>query len=550
MKRSLFVTAILFAVLVKLHAQLVVFEKSEPFEEPSFGWNKVLQLTNGNTFFFHSTKKDGIEVSVFDKKRKQIAIKSIEGKLWDSKKMQSSVIKAVFEIGGEPVIFIAQADDRKPTLYRIQLDPETGAVKNEVDMGNQPEMPGFKGRYMLYDNVDMSDLTIEKDPGSDCYAVIFMNNFAYDSSEGIRVVHYNGQHKKMSTSSYNAPGVTSGSVKYLTAVVDGDKRVFISAYNLNDNTGKGGTSSLTISRLDEGSSRFEHKVISFPANLRETKAQMLYHHHSNQLRLLTLNLIKTVKETKEKSISYYSIELSNIDPETLSLSDEHPISGKRIKGFGENHFENQDEYVGIPQFLTLNRDNTTTVLWEEIRQITYEYKGGSGGASNTYLGPIGVSVLNDTGAEKDGFLIRKKQRADSKFPKLYMPERNKGYFKNAPALISQWDNNAFLTFDYIDAPKNRYILYNELPENLNIDNQEDKLIAVANVSETSTICYRLENGKLNYFHLFDDPEDKSANTFCFVQSSDYRKDSNTYAVIIVEQNRHGKQARIAWVKFE
>jgi hypothetical protein len=78
-----FIANSFFTIAQKFH-----IEKSREFNEPEYGWNKVLQLKNGNTFFFHSTKKDGIEVTVYTKLRKQIASRTLESNLWDVGKMK------------------------------------------------------------------------------------------------------------------------------------------------------------------------------------------------------------------------------------------------------------------------------------------------------------------------------------------------------------------------------------------------------------------------------------------------------------------------------
>src|ERR1035437_532959 len=111
--------AILVAMLLQictLSAQQFHIEKSEGFEEPEFGWNKLLQLKNGNTFYFHSTRKDGIEVTVYNKQRKQIASRTLESNLWDAGKMKQAKILGLHEINGQPVLFVMQGDDRQPTL--------------------------------------------------------------------------------------------------------------------------------------------------------------------------------------------------------------------------------------------------------------------------------------------------------------------------------------------------------------------------------------------------------------------------------------------------
>lgn len=72
MKKYLCLWLAIVATFQPIFAQQFKTEKSAAFEEPEFGWNKLLQLKNGNTFFFHSTRRDGIEVTVYNKQRKQI----------------------------------------------------------------------------------------------------------------------------------------------------------------------------------------------------------------------------------------------------------------------------------------------------------------------------------------------------------------------------------------------------------------------------------------------------------------------------------------------
>ncbi len=45
-------------------------DKSVGFEEPQ-GWSKLVQLKNNNTFFVEFTKKEGINVMLFDATRKK-----------------------------------------------------------------------------------------------------------------------------------------------------------------------------------------------------------------------------------------------------------------------------------------------------------------------------------------------------------------------------------------------------------------------------------------------------------------------------------------------
>ncbi|MFI5196526.1 MAG: hypothetical protein ACHQD8_05505 [Chitinophagales bacterium] len=113
----------LFVNLVMLHAQAPHIEKSVAFDEPTDGWNKVLLLKSGNTFFFHFTKKEGIEVTIFDKTRKVISDKTLTSDLWDTRKMRSTIIEGLYEINGEPVLFMVQSEGREAHIIPPAVQP-------------------------------------------------------------------------------------------------------------------------------------------------------------------------------------------------------------------------------------------------------------------------------------------------------------------------------------------------------------------------------------------------------------------------------------------
>jgi hypothetical protein len=166
----------------------------------------------------------------------------------------------------------------------------------------------------------------------------------------------------------------------------------------------------------------------------------------------------------------------------------------------------------------------------------------------TYLGPVGISELSDNGTEVNGYAINKKQQADGTLPILYMAGRNKGVF-SYPTSDQKTNNNEFLSYDYIYTDKGHYVIFNDLPKNSDKDEEDEKRKTVAYVSKTNTMCFKLNNPKIDKFFLFGEPgEDKS--TFCFIASSDYNKELSTYATMIIERNGRDKQAKIAWITFE
>ena len=73
---------------------------SQPVEIGADGWNKVLQLSNGNTMLFHFENSKLIRSVVFDKQGKQIASAKPETKKLDVNVLSNARFMGLYEIGG------------------------------------------------------------------------------------------------------------------------------------------------------------------------------------------------------------------------------------------------------------------------------------------------------------------------------------------------------------------------------------------------------------------------------------------------------------------
>jgi len=573
MKKTVFIIAALLLCFGSLMAQQVGIEKSEEFDEPEYGWNKLLQLKNGNTLFFHSTKKDGIDLVIYNKQRKQIATRTLESRLWDVGKMKQSKIVDLYEINGEPVLFIVQADDKMPTLYRMRINGNTGAIVKEDKLGNLPKSSIWQGYAIAFGNVDMPDIIVEKDPNSDCYAVIFFDGFSHETNKRIKVIHYDGTHKVLNTVFYDSPEGKYKYLRYIGAAVDGDKRVYITTYGYNGKADEDEAPKVIISRVNVGETKFSHSLINVSNDFNDTKSVMLYNKATNKLQLMTLTMAKNdagsqVKDAMifsnvnfnvnwKKSLSCIAL-LSYIDPETLNILNTQPLTGSKIEAYGQLNIDKEYEFDGVPQNMVLNKDNTTTILMEDVANVKKSHghtglPGSSHLANMTYtteLGPIGISELSDSGTEKNGYSISKLQQAQGTLPILYMSGRNKGLFSYPQSFSHKSNDNEFLSYDYINAPNGRYVIFNDLPRNSDKEEDDDSRKMVTSVSSTNTMCYKLNDPKMDKFYLFGEPDGKKASTFCYIESSDYNKDINTYATMIVERDGRSKSAKIAWITFQ
>jgi hypothetical protein len=139
------------------------------------------------------------------------------------------------------------------------------------------------------------------------------------------------------------------------------------------------------------------------------------------------------------------------------------------------------------------------------------------------------------------------QKAAGIFNPLYIATRTKGKWSNQKGYANY---NSFLSYDYISTDKNRYILFNDDRKNFDKDEDERKRKLVTNVNKLNTVCYNLNGGLLSKYYLFGNPESKDQSNACYVEASDYDKNTSTYATVMIERDGRDRQARMVWVTFD
>jgi hypothetical protein len=553
MKKLYLLAIVLFACIVGTVAQTPKIEKSMPFEDdPGDGWKKVLQLKNGNTFFFHFQNKEGIELTIYDKSRKKTVSKTVTSQLWDERKMKSTEIKGLYEINGQPVLFLMQSEGREPTLYRVCFDGTNGHIVKETELGSLPKTSIFAHRSALTAELsqgNISDVYVEKDPESDCYAVIFFNGYHSDAEDRIKIIHFDGDHKPINAAFFEPTNEDFKVVNFIGAVVDGNKRVYLATYGAESRRGK--NANVFISRLNVGDSVFVTKPLDFTEDFRDTRSMMYYNHASNTIDLLSLSY-----ERRKASIlggaakSEYAAFISFIDPETQTLKGVKPIMDQKINEYEHSALNSDDDYTGIPQQMLVNKDNSITVLSEDLtREIIRDSKGNIV-AIRSYLGPTGVTELNEDGTEKSGYMFKKRQMVGGFYNALYVSDRGKGRWAYQRGGYAE--TNGYMSFDYVNTEKSRYIIFNDYPKNFDREeNSRKKLVdRDLNLNDLNTICYTYDNGQVKKFYLFGEPQSKHQANVCMLETSHFLPATNTYAALLTEIGGGNDKTRIVWVTFE
>lgn len=529
---------------------------SPGFDEPEGGWNKLMQLKNGNTFFFHFTKKEGIDLIVYDADHKKKQQRTLTSKLWEPRKMQESTIEGLYEIAGHPVIFLQQLIERTPTLFRIILDANTGAVVDEKQIGELPRYTMGAAFAMAFGGVDAEDFYVEKDPASDDYAVVNFNSFAHESDKRVEVVLYGGEkHDVLNHAFYDSHGFKY--LRYIGMCV-ANKDVFVCTYGFNTEASGGKDTRVILSKLGQNDKDFTYKLLDFTDDFKDTKSIMQMNPGSGMIQLMTLTLTKGKNRwfTGGKT-NYYMTLMNYIDPQSLTIVSTKPMVCEKASAYAQSHLDEEKGYTGLPQNMVINRDNSTSILSEELTlQETYNARGQVTSVK-TFLGDIGITELDTKGDETDGCALKKTQMASGRIDPLYISKKSKGSWSyrgaGAPmggfGMMGGGNNNAFYSYDYVNTDKGKYFLFNEYPKNLERDEDRRRKTVVA-ISDASTVCYKLDNGKLTCNYLFGNPKDEDISKFCYIESSDFNKDNNTYATLMMKRDGRKKEAHVAWVKFD
>ena len=529
-------------------AQTSKVEYSEPFDEPEDGWRKVLQLSNGNTFFFNYTGKDGIDVSVYDKTRKLVGQKNIVGDHWEPKEIKVTKIAGLYEIGGAPVIFIQQVIKRTPKLYRLVFNPNTGAIVSEEEISSLQKFHAGMAFALVYGGVEEPAFHVEKSPVSDNYAVINFNSISPESDERIEVLYYgveNGKHKVLTKAYYDAQGFKY--VNYIASYVN-DKSVFICAYGFNTRNSGGKDSKILISRLDQSSGAFTYKKIEFSDDFMDTKGMLAFNPGSGMLQLFTLTyLSKKSNMWSGKQTTTYIPLMIFIDPSSLFIVKADPFLGEYAAAHVKNKFNEKDGYSGMPQHMVVNKDNTTTIVQEEMFKLQQQ-SGSKIITLETQLGNIALTELDMKGKETIGYAAKKTQKASGDITAFNLSERVKGIWTYQVKSL-RGNNTPFFSFDYVNTEKGKYLIFNDYPENFH-KKEGDKMQVVAAASDMNTVYYELKNGFFEKHFLFAAPKGDTDLKFANIASAHFMDATRTYATLMVDRDGRKKQGRIAWVKFD
>lgn len=510
-------------------AQSPAVQLSSAFPVPADGWDKLLQLKNGNTCYFHFSKKEGIYVTVYNTEGQALHRDTITGRQWDARNMNDAEIDGIFEISGQPVIFLQQLIKGQPALFRIILDAQTGALLREDLLGTLTPVPGREVSAAGY--IASHDCYVEKDTYSDHYAVALYG-------ADVRLQHYAPDHTLAGTTTWTIPDSSYRYTSFLGMTVQGNERISILNGIFNTSRKSADTPPVVYLTTWQGNTEMIQTRLDHTAGLTEVHTSMQYHPEWPELEMLLVSAIPGRADSVQLQMQY-------LDRVTGKLLRQQLLRQQQLSDYAQRQLAYTGAYNALPQQLSLQRDGKATLLLEPMQQFLQGKNAYS--RMHTSLGDAGIWRITPRGETDSIRLIPKMQVANGGFSPLYIQRRNKGewIFRNRIAAVH---NTAYMSFEHIPVPGADYVLYNDYLQQLDRGGTDDARKPLRYITDANLVCYRYTSGNSERLFLFGTPE-YGKGYYCILGAAHYNADRQVYATIMISRQGTTQQAQLAWIRF-
>lgn len=530
-------SALIFSSLLGMgaNAQFNTIAQSSEFSEPQTGNAKILKDENGNTIFLHLGNKGELTIKAYSPEKKLIYDKVSD---YVGPKRNQRDITALFTNNDELVIFVMTRENKKPTLNRVLIDLKTGNLKSVTEIDQLNKFARKEGYAVVMGNVPLPDYFIRKDPNSDAYAIVAFNSFESNRNFRIHSFHYDGAHNLLSASNYQSPDNEYKYMNFNDIYVDGNKAVYIVA--VGQNTKKSGgdqEGKLFLGKISKGESTFELKDMGLKNAKNISKSYLRYNPMSDKMLLTSVQQLER-KEKKKLKVNYKS-HLTTFD-KSLENIDSKELNFKQLNNIAKTQFKKREEVNASPNNFIVNQDGTSVITLEEpvVKVTTTTNKNGSMSTRYSYF-------LNDLGAVK--YDIDGNVTSANYIPKSHHVLGLPGglyYSYRDQSMASLGYGMQFKGFQYLDAPNATYILYNDMPSNIEKMQKGKKMKTVSRVSGCTGYYFKLDGNKIPKGQKVLKGSGKEKSYLLLYDVSHYDKVNNEYVTMKVQN----KKAQIIWLQ--
>jgi hypothetical protein len=444
-------------------------------------------------------------------------------------------INSIFEIAGEAVLFISEVNDKQPVLYRVQIDGNTGELK-DADRIAEANRYSSKFRSIIPEYRPDSSFFLRKDPDSDYYGLLILHNNDNSSVDkrDIEVVLYDGKHRQVNKGYYVPPFPRYRFFNYLDMAVMGEEKISIFGYAYDQIADDYKDGQLVMSNLDKG---VDH-MISNDVPVRDGQiidsATVKYNPVTKKLLLLGASHFQGNKKDQ------YAGFLAILDPYTQKAEKEVNIYPEKANARKKELFGQKEVFTGMPQQLFIENDGGFSIVYEELARSVVTPLNGST-YIYCYLDNAAIASFDISGKELSSSLIPKSQvMRYFEVSSFYLTDR-----MALPQKLVKGDQ--YKSFLYLDGKNKKYVILNDIEENeANI--KKGRLTTIRSLGECDGFYYSLEgNNDLparNF--MFGKPAGDIHNMAIFTVS-DYDKENNIFVTMKVERNGKHKSARVIWI---
>ncbi|RFS19100.1 hypothetical protein DVR12_25165 [Chitinophaga silvatica] len=522
-------------------AQVPVVTLGPEFTVPEDGWDKLLQLKNGNTCYLNFNKKNGLTVTVYNSKREIVANDTINTQIWKATDLESTEVDGIFEINGQPVLFLQQLVKNSPILIRLVLDANTGKLLQEDKLGELPTV--LHKSVMVSENLASHDFYVEKDPKSDYYAIAAFNGSPIQKTdslhERISITHYSPSHKEINKGWFYLQDTSYNYFSYINMAVAGKEKVYLATVGFNTKKETAvGEPKVFFSALSPDSATFAHQIIPATTGASNVSGDIQLAEQIGQIRML-LHL------PAQQNGNNAGTRVYEFSTATGKLVKHVPVALSELDRNAAEHLNYQEPFKGTPQRWQLNPDGTSTLMLEKL---TFFTQGNSQLSKfHTNLGDVGIALLDTSSRESNTLAVSKYQVINGVCEPFQLQRRSKSewIFRNKIAALN---TSTYMSYDFIQIPNASFVLFNDYLQYLDTGGQDRVRKPLKYAIDANFVCYRFYNGKIDKLMLFGNPE-TTKGYGCMMGAADYNADKKIYATLLISRKGQERKANIAWIQF-
>ncbi len=513
---------------------------SEPLDLPLSGWNKVLQLSNGNTMLFHAEKNKSILVQLFDKEHKLIGADKFLGKLMDNSLLHHSLMYGVYEINDQAVMFVKQEIYNKETLVRICFDANTGKFIEEKKV---------LASASLRDAIDFS---LVMNPISGGYAVFAMRTVTERDGEKLYLHVYDKEHKEVSKVEVTKNAQNYDRITHIGTDACSDGSIVVSLmYSKIIHYPSDYLNELVICYLSNGDSSFKAVVSTeLPDNVAPYYSMSAYDAFEKRLNYLMVSgidesynngLEKTFRSIYDPALLRYALRnFGDMKYEYI----QHRAANAYLQQESDSTYYSLRKTPLAPLFFNTNKYGMSTIVSEIIHEGV-ELDGVS--RLFTCIGDVVITQVGSDGEEIWGTVLPKRQMMELNTNGFLLRNRDTKRYWLRSKPEHEWEYQ-FASFNtYYTPRRNTFVIYNDLVSNINkpLSTAIDTAYTMQN---TNAVYCKVSRSREVYTDFLYGEPNGNESFAAIIESADYSRHTQTYCTVVQHTAGDKKELLLGWSK--